>query len=394
MTLASGKEADYYVDLRRITLDAAAAPLIGPALLELTKDLEYDAVGGLTLGADPVAMSMLHAAAQQGRTLDAFVVRKAEKTHGLQRRIEGPDVKGRRVLAVEDTSTTGGSVLTAVEALREAGAEVVAVAVIVDRATGARRRWSPRAWSTGPSSGSTTSASDSNALADPAGPGGLPARRWGSSTSATSRRRSAGSCSPASRPSTAGRTAGRQPLIGNWQGTPFDAGDHRQVKNVLTGLFNGHQMVAFDYSYQTHTTDSKGRRTTTTHKFGVVVLRLPGALPHLEVTHEGIFGGAVANAFGFRDLQFESEQFNRAFRVKADDERFGHAVITPRMMEMLLARGEIGWRFEGNSLIGWDKGAHDPTEVLNRLALLDQVAAQIPPYVGATTPGIDHSRDP
>jgi orotate phosphoribosyltransferase len=76
---------------------------------------------------------MLHAAAKQGRKLDAFVVRKSEKAHGLQRRIEGPDVKGRRVLAVEDTSTTGGSVLTAVEALRAEGAEVVAVAVIVDR---------------------------------------------------------------------------------------------------------------------------------------------------------------------------------------------------------------------------------------------------------------------
>jgi orotate phosphoribosyltransferase len=140
VTLASGKEADYYVDLRRVTLDAEAAPLIGPQLLELTADLEYDAVGGLTLGADPVALAMLHAAAAKGRTLDAFVVRKAEKAHGLQRRVEGPEVKGRRVLAVEDTSTTGGSVLTAVEALREAGAEVVAVVVIVDRATGAKEK--------------------------------------------------------------------------------------------------------------------------------------------------------------------------------------------------------------------------------------------------------------
>lgn len=132
--LSSGKEADYYVDLRRVTLDAQAAPLVGRVMLELTKDLDFDAVGGLTLGADPVATAMLHAAHAQGRQLDAFVVRKAEKAHGLQRRIEGPDVKGRRVLAVEDTSTTGGSVLTAVEALREAGAEVVAVAVIVERA--------------------------------------------------------------------------------------------------------------------------------------------------------------------------------------------------------------------------------------------------------------------
>ncbi|MFE9422520.1 orotate phosphoribosyltransferase [Kitasatospora sp. NPDC006697] len=131
--LSSGREADYYVDLRRITLDAQAAPLVGRVLLDATAELEYDAVGGLTLGADPVAAAMLHAAAARGRELDAFVVRKAGKAHGLQRRIEGPDVKGRRVLAVEDTSTTGGSVLTAVEALREAGAEVVGVAVIVER---------------------------------------------------------------------------------------------------------------------------------------------------------------------------------------------------------------------------------------------------------------------
>jgi orotate phosphoribosyltransferase len=140
VTLSSGKEADYYVDLRLVTLDAQAAPHVGTVLLELTKDWEYDAVGGLTLGADPVALAMLHAAAAQGRELDAFVVRKAGKAHGMQRRIEGPDVKGRRVLAIDDTSTTGGSVLTAVEALREAGAEVVGVACIVDRDTGARER--------------------------------------------------------------------------------------------------------------------------------------------------------------------------------------------------------------------------------------------------------------
>ena len=131
--LSSGKEADYYVDLRRIDLDGAAAPLVGEVMLELTKDWDYEAVGGLTLGADPVATAMMHIAAQQGRRLDSFVVRKAEKAHGLQRRIEGPDVRGKRVLAVEDTSTTGGSVLTAVEALIDAGAIVVGVAVIVER---------------------------------------------------------------------------------------------------------------------------------------------------------------------------------------------------------------------------------------------------------------------
>ncbi len=136
VTLSSGLEADYYVDLRRATLHSAAAPLIGVLVRELTADWDYDAVGGLTLGADPVAAAVLHA---PGRAIDAFVVRKATKEHGLQRRIEGPDVAGRAVLAVEDTSTTGGSVLTAVDALRDAGARVVGVATVVDRDTGARQ---------------------------------------------------------------------------------------------------------------------------------------------------------------------------------------------------------------------------------------------------------------
>jgi orotate phosphoribosyltransferase len=138
VTLASGREADHYVDLRRVTLHGTGAPLVGRVMLDLVADWTVDAVGGLTMGADPVATAMLHAAAARGLTLDAAVVRKEGKAHGLQRRIEGPDVAGRRVLAVEDTSTTGGSVLTAVEALRGAGAEVVGVAVIVDRGTGAR----------------------------------------------------------------------------------------------------------------------------------------------------------------------------------------------------------------------------------------------------------------
>jgi len=134
--LSSGKEADYYVDLRRVTLDSVAAPLVGQAMLDATKDLDFEAVGGLTLGADPVATAMMHVAKQNGRNLNSFVVRKEGKAHGLQRRIEGPDVKGKKVLAVEDTSTTGSSVLTAVEALKEAGATVVGVAVVVDRGAG------------------------------------------------------------------------------------------------------------------------------------------------------------------------------------------------------------------------------------------------------------------
>ncbi|MFE3293722.1 orotate phosphoribosyltransferase [Rhodococcus sp. NPDC059234] len=134
VTLSSGKEADYYVDLRRATLHHRAGPLIGKLLRELVADWDFASVGGLTMGADPVAMAVMHAG---GRPIDAFVVRKAAKAHGMQRQIEGPDVVGKRVLVVEDTTTTGNSPLTAVRALREAGAIVVGVATVVDRATGA-----------------------------------------------------------------------------------------------------------------------------------------------------------------------------------------------------------------------------------------------------------------
>lgn len=160
VTLSSGKEADYYVDLRRATLHHEASPLIGELLRELTADWDYDHVGGLTLGADPVATAIMHAgsagagsadadsagagsagagsAGTAGRDIDAFVVRKEAKKHGMQRRIEGPDIEGKRVLIVEDTTTTGNSPLTAVAAAREAGATVVGVATVVDRATGAK----------------------------------------------------------------------------------------------------------------------------------------------------------------------------------------------------------------------------------------------------------------
>lgn len=142
VTLASGMEADYYIDLRRVTLQHEASRLVGQVMLELLDDagIEFDAVGGLTMGADPVGSAIMRAAGDAGRPIDTFVVRKAQKSYGMGRQVEGPSVEGRRVVVVEDTSTTGGSALTAVEALQRAGAEVVAVAIIVDRATGAKER--------------------------------------------------------------------------------------------------------------------------------------------------------------------------------------------------------------------------------------------------------------
>ncbi|TDP98685.1 orotate phosphoribosyltransferase [Leifsonia sp. 115AMFTsu3.1] len=138
-TLTSGKKASYYVDLRKVSLDHRVAPLIGRVMIDLVRDIpDVFAVGGMTMGADPVAAAILHQGAAQGLTYDAFVVRKEPKDHGRGKQVEGPDLEGKRVIVLEDTSTTGGSPLKAAEALRKVGAEIAAVAVVVDRDTGAR----------------------------------------------------------------------------------------------------------------------------------------------------------------------------------------------------------------------------------------------------------------
>ena len=140
-TLTSGKKATYYVDMRKISLDHRVAPLIGQVMLDVLAEIpDVDAVGGLTMGADPIATAVLHQGAARGLTYDAFVVRKEPKDHGRGRQVEGPDLVGKRVVVLEDTSTTGGSPLKAIEALEKVGAEVVGVAVVVDRATDARKR--------------------------------------------------------------------------------------------------------------------------------------------------------------------------------------------------------------------------------------------------------------
>lgn len=137
-TLSSGKKATYYVDMRKLTLDHRAAPAIGRLVLDAVRDLDVDAVGGLTLGADPIANAVMHASVAAGTPVDAFVVRKEPKDHGRGRQIEGAEVAGKRVVIVEDTSTTGGSPLKAAEVVAAAGAEIVAVVTVVDRKTGAQ----------------------------------------------------------------------------------------------------------------------------------------------------------------------------------------------------------------------------------------------------------------
>jgi orotate phosphoribosyltransferase len=139
-TLTSGKKASYYIDLRKVSLDHRVAPLIGDVMVDLIADIpDIAAVGGLTMGADPIAAAVLHRGVLRGLSYDAFVVRKEPKDHGRGRQVEGPELSGKRVIVLEDTSTTGGSPLAAAAALEKVGAIVVAVAVVVDRDTGARQ---------------------------------------------------------------------------------------------------------------------------------------------------------------------------------------------------------------------------------------------------------------
>ena len=139
-TLTSGAKASFYIDLRQVSLDHRVAPLIGDVMLELLEEFpDAEVVGGLTMGADPIASAIVHRGVLVGRALDACVVRKEPKGHGTGKQVEGPDVSGRKVVVVEDTSTTGGSPLKAANALEAAGATVIAVAVVVDRDTGAQQ---------------------------------------------------------------------------------------------------------------------------------------------------------------------------------------------------------------------------------------------------------------
>lgn len=141
-TLASGLRSSYYIDCRPTTMSAEGLALIGALGLDAVRDAGWqaDAVGGLTMGADPVAYAIAAASWAAPPSIDAFSVRKESKGHGTRRRVEGNFRKGGRVLVVEDVITTGGSALEAIQALREAGAEIVGVLAVVDREQGGKAR--------------------------------------------------------------------------------------------------------------------------------------------------------------------------------------------------------------------------------------------------------------
>ena len=365
ITLSSGREADYYVDLRRVTLHHEAAPLIGHQLLDLLEingfgPAEVDAVGGLTLGADPVAGALLHAAASRGLALDAFVVRKEAKAHGMQRRIEGPDVVGKSVVAVEDTSTTGGSVLTAVEALREAGANVVAVAVIVDRDTGSREvieaagpavpvPLRPR----GPGPGVA------NAAIQP--PKRCRVDRWrrdaGRDLWAQGRRlqplhfclhcRGGGSGAgvldlsdrgaESSRPTLAGVCACARLVVprGRRRRNRRSRGVSRLARATTARLRTSSRATtaaALRVLY-VHASLRRSRASGRSPQiFTVTQVSLDVPFPRLDLIPEDI-GSRLLNAVGFADIDLESAEFNRTWRVQCADKRYATDFLDPRMMQ-------------------------------------------------------------
>lgn len=138
LTLASGKKSSFYFDGKQVTLDPQGILVVGRLILSLMAGHKIDAVGGPTLGADPMAAAVSLLSSQSGHPVRAFIVRKEAKQHGLQKMIEGPALqKGDRVVMLEDVVTTGGSVLKAIEEVEKLGAKVVQVICLVDRNQGA-----------------------------------------------------------------------------------------------------------------------------------------------------------------------------------------------------------------------------------------------------------------
>lgn len=163
-------------------------------------------------------------------------------------------------------------------------------------------------------------------------------------------------------------------------GVPFERGDDRSCRAVLQGEHEGRPLLAFDYSYETSSTDSNGQRTTTTHRYAVCALRLPAPVPALQVTRENVLT-RLAGAVTGQDLELESDAFNRRHHVRAQDPRFGYDVLHPRTMQALLERPPLDLRLHGDTALAWAPGVNDPAGLLDRLGTLALVVDGVPAYV-------------
>lgn len=144
--LASGKKASFYLDCRKVTLDARGANLIAQGILELLEQDPPDAVGGMAIGADPITAAVITVAGQRDWPLKGFIVRKEAKSHGTGKQVEGPIAEGDSAVILEDTVTTGGSSLRAIERAEEAGLKVRGVIAVIDRLEGAAQTCADRGY--------------------------------------------------------------------------------------------------------------------------------------------------------------------------------------------------------------------------------------------------------
>jgi hypothetical protein len=169
-------------------------------------------------------------------------------------------------------------------------------------------------------------------------------------------------------------------LVERWDGDPFGNGYDRAASNVVSGELDGRPVIAFDYEYKEDSTDSKGNRSTTTYRYAVCALAMPCPLPSLAVTPEGLFS-RLGNMLGMEDIELESEDFNRTFRVRCDDRKLAMDVLPPRTMQLLLSAGKMHFRFAGRDILSWEDGRLLPVDVLNRTAVLAGVVAGVPEFV-------------
>jgi hypothetical protein len=157
-------------------------------------------------------------------------------------------------------------------------------------------------------------------------------------------------------------------------------GSNRYAFNVLSGLYRGHEVLAFDYHYETHSTDSKGRHQTHHHYFSFFILMLPRSFPELTIVREGMFS-KIAQAFGYDDIDFESAEFSRTFCVRSRDKRFAYDACNGQMMEYLLANRDLNLEIEDRALaLAFSKRLATPEIERNLERLLD-IRARLPAYL-------------
>ncbi len=170
----------------------------------------------------------------------------------------------------------------------------------------------------------------------------------------------------------------------HFDGQPFGQGHDRRAANVLTGLYDGRGFVAFDYVFHTTETSTNAQGQTTrsevAHPYSIAAVDAGVSFPQLRVTPERFFSRFIGRVLN-KDIELESEDFNRAFTVTCDDRKFASDVLHPRMMESLLTFRDVGWGFNGHWILAYTEGAHSIPELDHRLRALDTVLDGIPEFV-------------